>query len=57
MIFSFADELAPLKIIHVYEAGIGLKGVLVIDYVAKGPSIRDVRITSKVKNKITLSLN
>ena len=32
-IFSFADDLGPLKVIHVYEPSIGLKGVLVVDNV------------------------
>jgi len=43
-IFSFADELGPLKVIHVHIPGIGLKGVLVVDNVAKGPSIDGVRM-------------
>ncbi|MCG6938368.1 MAG: Glu/Leu/Phe/Val dehydrogenase [Gammaproteobacteria bacterium] len=46
--FSFADELGPLKIIHVHEPGIGLKGVLVVDNVAKGPSIGGVRMAPDV---------
>ena len=29
--FRFADELGPMKIIHVYEPVIGLKAVLVVD--------------------------
>jgi glutamate dehydrogenase (NAD(P)+) len=47
-IFSFADELGPLKIIHVHEPSIGLKGVLVVDNVAKGPSIGGVRMAPDV---------
>ena len=47
-IFSFADELGPLKVIHVHEPSIGLKGVLVVDNVAKGPSIGGVRMASDV---------
>jgi len=47
-VFSFADELGPLKIIHVHEPGIGLKGILVVDNVAKGPSIGGVRMAPDV---------
>ena len=46
--FSFADELGPLKVIHVHEPSIGLKGVLVVDNVAKGPSIGGLRMASDV---------
>ena len=38
-IFSLADELGPLKVIHVHEPSIGLKGILVVDNVARGPSV------------------
>ena len=47
-VFSLADELGPLKVIHVHEPGIGLKGVLVVDNVAYGPSIGGVRMASDV---------
>ena len=47
-IFSFADELGPLKVIHVHEPSIGLKGVLVVDNVAKGPSIGGLRMAPDV---------
>ena len=47
-IFSLADELGPLKVIHVHEPSIGLKGVLVVDNVATGPSIGGVRMAPDV---------
>jgi glutamate dehydrogenase (NAD(P)+) len=47
-IFRFADELGPAKIIHVYEPSVGLKGVLVVDNVARGPSIGGLRIGLEV---------
>lgn len=47
-VFSFADELGPLKVIHVHEPSIGLKAVLVVDNVAKGPSIGGVRMATDV---------
>jgi glutamate dehydrogenase (NAD(P)+) len=50
-IFDYADELGPLKIIHVQEPSIGLKAVLVIDNVAKGPSIGGVRMAPDVSTE------
>ena len=47
-IFKFADELGPLKIIHVYEPSINLKAILVVDNVAKGPAIGGVRMATDV---------
>lgn len=47
-VFSFADELGPLKVIHVQEPATGLKAVLVVDNVAAGPSIGGVRMAADV---------
>lgn len=47
-IFKLADGLGPLKVIHVHEPGIGLKGVLVVDNVARGPSVGGVRMAADV---------
>ena len=49
--FSFADELGPAKIIHVHEPSIGLKGVLVVDNVACGPSIGGLRMAPDVSTQ------
>jgi glutamate dehydrogenase (NAD(P)+) len=46
--FSFADNLGPLKVIHVYEPSVSLKGVLVVDNVATGPSIGGLRMAPDV---------
>ena len=46
-VFEYADELGPNKIIHVHEPSIGLKGVLVVDNVAAGPSIGGVRMAAE----------
>ena len=46
--FDFADDLGPAKVIHVQEASIGLKGMLVVDNVAAGPSIGGVRMACDV---------
>lgn len=47
-VFRFSDELGPAKIIHVHEPGLGLKGILVVDNVARGPSIGGLRMAPDV---------
>ena len=46
--FQLADELGPAKVIHVHEPRLGLKGILVVDNVACGPSIGGLRMASDV---------
>ena len=55
-IFDSADALGPLKVIHVQEPSIGLKAVLVVDNVAKGPSIGGVRMAPDVSTRECLRL-
>lgn len=55
-IFAFADKLGPLKIIHVHEPSIDLKAVLVVDNVAKGPSIGGMRMATDVSTEECLRL-
>ena len=50
-VFRFADDLGPAKVIHVYEPSVGLKGVLVVDNVAAGPSIGGVRMAPDVSTE------
>ncbi|MCD6389110.1 MAG: Glu/Leu/Phe/Val dehydrogenase, partial [Desulfobulbaceae bacterium] len=50
-IFRFADELGPLKIIHIHEPSVGLRAVLVVDNVACGPSIGGVRMAPDVSTE------
>jgi glutamate dehydrogenase (NAD(P)+) len=50
-IFRFSDDLGPTKILHVFEPSIDLKGVLVIDNVAKGPSIGGLRMAPDVSTE------
>jgi len=50
-VFELADGLGPAKIIHVYEPSAELKAVLVIDNVAKGPSIGGVRMAPDVSTE------
>ena len=47
-IFSLADDLGPFKIIHVQEPSIELKAILVIDNVARGPSVGGIRMAVDV---------
>jgi len=47
-LFTYADEIGPAKIIHIYEPAAGLKGILVVDNVAMGPAIGGVRIALDV---------
>jgi glutamate dehydrogenase (NAD(P)+) len=47
-LFGFADELGPAKIIHAHEPTLGLRAVLVIDNVARGPSIGGLRMAPDV---------
>lgn len=50
-IFDLADDLGPAKVVHVHEPGRGLKGVLVVDNVARGPSIGGLRMAADVSVK------
>ena len=50
-IFRFADELGPAKVIYVYEPSVGLKAVLVVDNVARGPAIGGLRIAPDVSSE------
>ena len=49
--FEYADELGPLKTIHVHEPSVGLRAILVVDNVATGPSIGGVRIAPDVSTE------
>jgi glutamate dehydrogenase (NAD(P)+) len=46
--FELADDLGPLKVIHVHEPVIGLRAILVVDNVAAGPSIGGLRMAPDV---------
>ena len=43
-VFRFADDLGPLKLVHIHRSSIGLKAVVAIDNVACGPAIGGVRM-------------
>lgn len=46
--FRFADPLGPAKIVHIHVPGVGLKAVVVIDNIARGPAIGGVRMAPDV---------
>ncbi|MGZ8531539.1 MAG: Glu/Leu/Phe/Val family dehydrogenase [Candidatus Binatia bacterium] len=47
-VFEFADDLGPIKIVHIYDPKHGLKAVVAIDNVARGPSIGGIRMAPDV---------
>src|SRR3990167_4629301 len=47
-ILDFADELGPIKIVHLYDPKWGLKAVVAIDNVARGPAIGGIRMAPDV---------
>jgi glutamate dehydrogenase (NAD(P)+) len=47
-VFRFADDLGPAQIVHVYEPSTGLKGIVVVDNIAAGPSIGGLRLAPDV---------
>lgn len=49
--FEFADDLGPLKVIHVHEPSVGLRAVLVVDNVSAGPSIGGLRMAPDVSTE------
>jgi glutamate dehydrogenase (NAD(P)+) len=50
------NEFGPFKIIHVHEPSVGLRGTLVVDNVARGPSIGGVRMAPDVSTEECLRL-
>lgn len=48
MTFDFADDMGPVKVIHLHEPSVGLEAILVVDNVAVGPSIGGLRMAPDV---------
>ena len=46
--FRFCDQLGPAKVVHIFEPGLGLRAILVVDNVAAGPAIGGVRMAEDV---------
>ncbi len=49
--FCFADELGPLKLVHIWRPAVGLKAVVAIDNIACGPTIGGVRMAQDVSTE------
>ena len=47
-IFQLGDDLGPAKVVHVREPSLGLRAVLAVDNVARGPSIGGLRVAPDV---------
>jgi glutamate dehydrogenase (NAD(P)+) len=47
-VWGLTDELGPARVVHVHHPGLGLKGILVVDNIAAGPSIGGLRIAPDV---------
>lgn len=54
--FEYADALGPAKIIHISEPSIKLKAILVVDNIARGPSVGGIRIAEDVSTEECLRL-
>jgi glutamate dehydrogenase/leucine dehydrogenase len=50
-VFRFADDLGPLKIVHIHRPSLGLRAVVAVDNVACGPAIGGVRIAPDVSTE------
>lgn len=46
-----ADDLGPFKVIHIHEPSVELRGILVVDNVARGPSIGGLRMAPDVSEQ------
>ena len=49
--FRFADQLGPLKLVHIWRPKIGLKAVVAVDNVACGPAVGGVRMAPDVSTE------
>ena len=48
---SFADDLGPEKIVHIYEPKSGLKAIVVIDNLSLGPAVGGCRMAPDVDTR------
>jgi glutamate dehydrogenase/leucine dehydrogenase len=51
MAFRFADELGPLKLVHIWRPTVGLKAVVAVDNIACGPAVGGVRMALDVSTE------
>ncbi len=47
----FCDEFGPEKVVHLYDPKTGLRGIVVVDNVACGPSIGGVRVARDISTE------
>jgi glutamate dehydrogenase (NAD(P)+) len=47
-VFDFGDALGPVKVLHVCDRSLGLRAVLVVDNVARGPAVGGLRMAPDV---------
>jgi len=45
---NYYDDIGPAKVVHVYEPKIGLRGIICIDNIARGPAIGGIRMAPDV---------
>jgi glutamate dehydrogenase/leucine dehydrogenase len=50
-VFRFADDIGPLKIVHIHRPSAGFKAVVAIDNVACGPAIGGIRMAPDVSGE------
>jgi glutamate dehydrogenase (NAD(P)+) len=55
-IYEFADNLGPLKVIYIREPSVNLKAILVVDNIARGPSVGGVRMATDVTTEECMRL-
>ena len=47
-VFQYLDDIGPQKVLYVYDPQTEMKGILVVDNVARGPAIGGIRIAPNV---------
>jgi glutamate dehydrogenase (NAD(P)+) len=50
-VFRFADELGPLKLVHIHRPAVGLRAVVALDNIACGAAIGGVRMAPDVSTE------
>ena len=50
-VFQFSDEIGPEKVLYVHDPKTKMKGILVVDNTARGPSIGGVRMAPDVSTE------
>ena len=53
-VFRFADDLGPLKLVHIHLSSIGLKAVVAIDNIALRTNIGGVRMALRCQYRRSL---